>query len=193
MTQKNSNFIKKLLYVLFSFCLLVGFLVVLFKGLSFDPKLQTSVLINKSAVNFSAKLLQGKDFLNDKEKSEVALKDFDGKILVLNFWASWCLSCREEAHELETFWQRHKSDGKIYVVGIALQDTSDEALEFAKTLGKTYILGLDPEGKIAIDYGVTGVPETFVIDQKGIIKFKETGPVTAQLLETAVSEIGSVR
>ena len=115
-----------------------------------------------------------------------ALDDFKGRPVVVNFWASWCVSCREEARELEKFWQAVKGKN-VAVVGVAIQDTVEAAQKFAKQYGKTYILGLDEDGKAAIDYGVAGVPETFIIDASGVIVHKETGPVTAQKLEEAVA------
>ena len=75
------------------------------------------------------------------------------------------------------------------MVGIAIQDTPDAAMKFAEYFGKTYILGLDEEGKAGIDYGVTGVPETFFIDRNGIIQHKEAGPVGMELLERMLVKI----
>ena len=99
---------------------------------------------------------------------------------MLNFWASWCYSCRAEAVDFERFWKERQD---IAVVGIAIQDTVEAAKAFAAQYGKTYILGLDTDGKIALDYGVTGVPETFFINANGVIVHKETGPVTEKMLQ----------
>ena len=120
--------------------------------------------------------------LNGYDGSTYTLHDLRGKVVVLNFWASWCYSCREEARFFEEFWQKYKDKG-IAVVGIAIQDQDGPAIEFARQFGKTYILGLDTDGKASIDYGVYGVPETFLIDRNGVIRHKEAGPVTVAMLE----------
>jgi cytochrome c biogenesis protein CcmG/thiol:disulfide interchange protein DsbE len=108
--------------------------------------------------------------------------------LILNFWASWCVSCRTEAHELESFWKAYRDQG-VKVVGIAIQDEQEAAKKFAQYYGKTYILGLDEDGKAAIDYGVSGVPETFLIDRDGVIRHKEIGPVSAAMLKNLLPKI----
>lgn len=160
--------------------LLVGLLI---KGLTLNPQSVTSSLINQPALDFSTELLQGASWINKGDGKTINLADLKGRPLVLNFWASWCVSCREEAQYFEAFWQRHREEG-ILVVGIAIQDTPDAANQFAKTFGKTYPLGLDNSGKASIDYGVTGVPETFFIDRTGVIRHKENGPMSVELLES---------
>ena len=144
-----------------------------------------SVLINKPAQDFKALTLQGEEFLPENSSEHFSLSSLRGKPVILNFWASWCFACRQEAKDFELFWQSAKN-ADIAVIGIAIQDQEENALAFAKNYGKSYPLGLDEEGKIAIDYGVTGVPETFIIDAKGTIIEKITGPVNYQkLLEIA--------
>ena len=83
---------------------------------------------------------------------------------------------------MEQFWREHKDLG-VMMVGVAIQDTRESAAEFARYYGKTYPLALDTEGKSAIEYGVTGVPETFFIDRNGVIRHKEAGPVERSLLD----------
>ena len=112
-----------------------------------------------------------------------------GRPVVLNFWASWCVSCRQEAVELEKFWQAHKD--QVLVVGIAIQDSAEDSKRFAAYFGKTYAIGLDEDGKAAIDYGVSGVPETFLIDAQGVIRHKEIGPVEATQLSQLIGKITS--
>ena len=166
--------------ILVSVSLLLGLLV---KGLTLDPTRVASTLVGKPAFPFSAQTLQGEAFLTGGDGKTISLDNFKGRPVVLNFWASWCVSCREEAAEFEQFWQRNRDKG-VLVVGIAIQDTPEAALEFAKRFGKTYALGLDVSGKAAIDYGVYGVPETFLIDRNGVIQHKETGPMSVALLES---------
>ncbi len=150
-------------------------------GLSLDPKRIPSVFVGKPAQGFSAAWISGQKHIPKAAESGFRLEDIKGRPVVLNFWASWCVSCRAEAAELEAFWQKHQAD--VLVVGVAIQDETDAAIKFAKYYGKTYALGLDVDGKAAIDYGVAGVPETFLIDASGIIRHKVVGPVTVASLE----------
>ena len=151
-------------------------------GLKTNPNEVPSALINKPAKDFTVDWLQGQEFLNSTASPTFSLHDFKGRPVILNFWASWCYSCRAEARDFEAFWQEYK-DRDIYVAGIAIQDTETKALGFARQYGKTYILGLDTQGEVAIDYGVTGVPETFLIDSNGYIIDKVAGPVDKKKLE----------
>ena len=161
---------------------MIAFLSVLWRGLNSDPNKVPSALIDKEALGFEVKWLQGQEHMKAPRAEGFSLADFKGRPMILNFWASWCYSCQSEASDFEAFWQRYKDKG-IVVAGIAIQDTPEAALGFAKKYGKTYILGLDAEdGKAAIDYGVTGVPETFFIDKEGRVVHKEAGPVSTELL-----------
>lgn len=170
-------------------------LVTLQVGLNLDPKKIPSNLIGKDYFDIDAEIIQsgGLGFLDavspdgpsTRATLSQILKSYD--VVVLNFWASWCVSCREEAREFEQFWQSVKGS-RTLVMGVAIQDTLEEANRFASQFGKTYLLLLDDLGKAAIDYGVTGVPETFVIDKNLKIVFKETGPMSYTKLEEAVQD-----
>ena len=163
---------------------------VLYKGLHLDTTKVPSALINKPAHDFSVASLQGSENWPFDVSKNISLKPFLGKPIVLNFFASWCYSCRAEARDLEAFWQKHKDQG-IAVIGIAIQDSPENALEFARSFGKTYLIGLDGNGKASFDYGVSGVPETFFINKNGVIKHKEAGPVDPEMLEKFVPVITS--
>lgn len=163
------------------------FIGVLSYGLMLDPTKVPPANIGKPAQAFRVAWVQGQEFLPEAGSEHFDLATLKGQPLVLNFWASWCVSCRQEAHELEKFWQEHK--GQVRVVGIAIQDEREAARKFAAYFGKTYMLGLDEDGKAAIDYGVSGVPETFFIDKNGIIKHKEIGPVTAAMMNDILPQI----
>ncbi len=167
----------------------LGFCVFLWNALGKDPNKIPSAMIDRQTKDFAASWLQGQEHIAQARPEGFRFEDFKGRPLILNFWASWCYSCRAEARDFEAFWQRYKDKG-VAVVGIAIQDTPAAALEFAKTYGKTYILGLDTEdGKAAIDYGVTGVPETYFIDRRGVLIHKEAGPVTAELLASYADQL----
>jgi cytochrome c biogenesis protein CcmG/thiol:disulfide interchange protein DsbE len=169
------------------FLVAAGIFGILWKGLTLNPTVVKSSQLGKVASDFEVDVLEGSSWLPRVTDGKVSLRDLRGKTVVLNFWASWCVSCRQEARELETYWQRSREQNVI-VLGIAIQDTPEAAKDFAKTHGKTYPIGIDSTGKTSIDYGVSGVPETFVIDSNGVIHHKETGPVTAELLERVSSK-----
>lgn len=177
----KSHYIVIGILVLFTLIILS----VMGKGLFLSPNTTESALVGKQAKPFQVSVLDGANLLSGK--SEVSLNDFAGKTLVINFWASWCESCREEAREFEAFWQAYSSE--VTVLGVAIQDTPEEALSFAKAYGKTYPIALDISGKAGIDYGVTGVPETFIIDSTGKIANKVNGPVTKVELEKLIAGI----
>jgi len=173
---------SKHLYITILFlALAVGFIGVLVKGLSFDTTVVPPATLGKPAQDFKVAWVQGQEFLKGETTRNFRLADFKGKKTILNFWASWCVSCRTEAHELEMFWQKHGKE--FHVVGIAIQDEVSSTKAFIKRFGKTYIIGLDEDGKAAIDYGVSGVPESFILSEDGRILDKITGPVTLKLLE----------
>lgn len=160
--------------ILLSVVIIVSVLAI---GLRIDQKTIPNELVGKPAYPVHATWFQGGD------SSDVdVIERYRGRKIVLNFWASWCVSCREEARELESAWQKLKDKG-VVVVGVAIQDEITAARSFAETYGKTYMLGLDTKGNISIDYGVTGVPETFIIDEGGIVSHRHVGPVSMSDLE----------
>ena len=105
----------------------------------------------------------------------LALAALRGKPLIINFWASWCESCIEESRALEQFYQQYHD--RVQLIGIAVQDTPEAASAAAASYGMTFPLALDDKGSVAIDYGVTGVPETFFVDSGGILRARVAGPV----------------
>ena len=119
--------------------------------------------------------------------STVSLETLRGTPVVLNFWASWCLSCRDEARVLEAGWQRHGD--QVAFVGIAVNDEEDAAQDFIRRYGKTYHLGSDVDGSVAVDYGLYGVPETFFIGPDGTILSRHIGPLTTEDLNLRVAEL----
>lgn len=155
------------------FVVLVGFLVV---GLGLKPREVPSPLVGKPAPEF--RLQQ----LHDSEKI-LTSKENLGKVWLLNVWASWCVSCREE-HPLLV--ELAKS-GIVPVYGLNYKDQRDDALRWLKQFGDPYTISIvDPEGRTGLDYGVYGVPETYVIDKNGVIRYKQIGPVTVDALQTKI-------
>lgn len=154
-------------------CSLIGLLVY---GLFFasNPREIPSVLIGKKAEPFTTTTFNGR---------EISLQEFRGRPIVLNFWASWCIACRQEAHILEAAHQTYTPKGAVFI-GIAINDTREASLGFIRRYGKTYLLAPDDDlGSIALDYGVTAVPETFLIDGQGIITDKVLGAVNQNTLD----------
>lgn len=147
-------------------------LLVLFAaGLKLNPREVPSPLIGKPAPAFRLATLED---LNREVTQEI----FKGKISLLNVWASWCLSCREEHPFLLELARR----GEVQVLGLNYKDDRSQALRWLAQLGNPYELSLyDPTGRVALDYGVYGVPETFLIDQEGIIRYKQIGPLTEEV------------
>ena len=158
------------------FAVLAGFLAV---GLNLNPREVPSPLIDKPAPNFSLPRL-------DDPAQSISLQDMAGKVWVLNVWASWCVACREE-HPLFVEFAR-RSPVPLY--GLNYKDTRDEAQAWLARFGNPYTASLsDSKGLVGIDFGVYGVPETFIIDKQGVIRFKHIGPVTPQVLKERIEPL----
>lgn len=110
-----------------------------------------------------------------------------GKVVVVNYWASWCPPCREEAPILERGWRVYRDRGVVFV-GVDIWDTEQDARAFLRRYGVTYPNGPDPKGVAAVDYGVTGLPETFFIRADGTIARHWIGPLTSAQLVAFVEE-----
>jgi cytochrome c biogenesis protein CcmG/thiol:disulfide interchange protein DsbE len=147
-------------------------------GFSVDPRAIPSTLTGKPAPDFSLTLFEGRN---------IRLSDFRGKVVFLNFWASWCPPCRAEARLLEQSWQRYKDQGVVFL-GIDMQDTEEAARRFIQEFGVTYMNGRDPNNRIAINYGVYGIPETFFIDKEGLITYKHIGGLNWETILVKVGE-----
>ena len=155
------------------FLLLAGFLAV---GLTHDPREVPSPFIGKPAPAF--KLEQ----LHDAAAS-FNPEDMKGKVWLLNVWASWCVSCRIE-HPLLVDMSKKQL---VPIVGLNYKDTRAEGKQWLSRFGNPYSLSaFDADGRVGIDYGVYGVPETFVIDKQGVIRYKQIGPITPEALEKTI-------
>ncbi len=145
-------------------------------GLSLDPKKVPSPLIDKAAPQFSLVML-------DAPQKQLSTADMMGQVWVLNVWASWCVSCREE-HEIIT---RLANQNLVTVIGLNYKDDPSDAERWLNQFGNPYATSvIDRDGRVGIDWGVYGVPETFVIGADGAIKYKHIGPVTNESLEAEV-------
>lgn len=156
-----------------AFVILVSFLLV---GLNLNPRKVPSPLIGKPAPAFKLQQLHEPDKI-------LTSKDNMGKVWLLNVWASWCASCRDE-HPLLV--QLAKS-GVVPIYGLNYKDKPDLAIQWLEQLGDPYTISIiDADGRVGIEYGVYGVPETYVIDKSGIIQYKQIGPVTVDILEKTI-------
>ena len=156
-----------------------GLVLLLAVGLRLNPREVPSPLIGKPAPTFELPLLMEPD----KRFSE---KNMLGKVWILNVWASWCPPCLVE-HPVVTQVSR---SGLAPVVGLNYKDTREDALPWLKRNGDPYqLIAFDANGRIGIDYGVYGVPETYVIDRQGIIRYKHIGPLTADVVQKKVEPL----
>jgi DsbE subfamily thiol:disulfide oxidoreductase len=113
--------------------------------------------------------------LPDPRGKKVSLQDFRGKVVFLNFWATWCESCREEMPSMERLYQEYKGKG-LEIVAVNVKDKRPDALAFVKELKLNYPVLMDPEGEVGLLYGAFGLPVTYLIDRKGVVLARLWGP-----------------
>ena len=158
------------------FLVLVGFLVA---GLRLDPREVPSPLVGKPAPAFAAAALA-------RPEATIRRDDLLGQVWLLNVWASWCGACRDEHPVLVDYARR----GGVPIYGLNYKDKREDGLGWLKQFGNPYTDSLfDPEGRIGIDYGVYGVPETFVVDRAGVIRYKHIGPITPAVLRDKIEPL----
>jgi cytochrome c biogenesis protein CcmG/thiol:disulfide interchange protein DsbE len=151
----------------------------LYVGLGLKPREVPSPFINKPAPDFTLQRL------NDM-KSTFSNKDMLGKVWLLNVWASWCVACREEHPVLISMARRNL----VPVYGLNYKDAPSDAHNWLNQHGDPYVLNaVDYKGNVGIDYGVYGVPETFLIDKQGVVRHKVIGPITPSELKNCVMPI----
>lgn len=159
------------------FLVLVGFLA---KGLTLDPSELPSPLIDKPAPAF--KLAR----LSAEEAEPFVSSDMQGKVWVLNVWASWCVACVSEHPLLVAF----AENSDVPLVGLNYKDEPQAAMAWLGRLGNPYdIIADDRNGDVGIDWGVYGVPETFVIDAAGNVRYKHIGPVDEETIQTMITPL----
>jgi len=156
--------------------LFVALAIFLAVGLTRDPREVPSPFIGRAAPAFKLERLH-------EPQATFGPEEMRGKVWLLNVWASWCVSCRVE-HPLLVDLARSKT---VPIVGLDYKDKRDDGLRWLDRMGNPYTLSaFDVDGRVGIDYGVYGVPETFVIDKQGVIRYKQIGPITPEALERTI-------
>ena len=162
-----------------------GIMVTFFAvGLGSNPRIVPSPLIEQPAPEFRL------PELHDPDRT-ISLADFEGQVSLLNVWASWCVACRQEHPLLMAL----ATSGSVPIYGLNYKDERSDAIEWLSKLGNPYrAIAADRNGRVGIDWGVYGVPETFVIDQKGVIRYKHIGPLDAGALrETVLPQVEKLK
>jgi cytochrome c biogenesis protein CcmG, thiol:disulfide interchange protein DsbE len=158
----------------------VPVLALLAYGFRLNPRDIKSPLLGRPAAPFA---------LTSFEGTPIDLTALRGKVVVLNFWASWCYpSCYEEAPVLERGWRAYR-DRDVVVLGVDIQDKDEAGLKFIRDFSLTFPNAPDRTGKVSVDYGVYGVPETFFIDRRGAIRVKHVSAVTDQVFRETVESL----
>jgi cytochrome c biogenesis protein CcmG/thiol:disulfide interchange protein DsbE len=153
--------------------------IVLAVGLKLDPREVPSPLIDKPAPKFALARL-------DDAGKTVRLDDLKGKVFILNVWASWCVACREEHPVLLDFAKKRV----VPVYGLNYKDTRPEASAWLARFGNPYDASFfDEDGRVGLDFGVYGVPETFIVDGNGVIRMKHIGPITPEVLANKIEPL----
>ena len=179
--QKNSKKLKATVIFLLAM-LIAGFTIFLAIG----------VMGTTTATSRSGKELVGKkapSFVAPKVGGQlVSLENYKNKPLVLNFWASWCPPCRDETPGMERIWRKYEDQG-VVILGINVQDGEKEAERYISEFGVTFSNALDLDGSITVDYGVTGLPVTFYIDNDSVVTGRWVGSISEDRLDNWVSNL----
>lgn len=160
--------------------LVVGLVVVLALSFRRDPRDIRTGTVGKPAAAFDLERLDG--------QGRIRLDDYRGRTVILNFWASWCIPCKQENPALAEVWERYR-DSDVVLIGIVYQDSPEAARDYTARLGNTWASGIDAEGRTAIAYGVFGIPETFFVAPDGVIAGRHIGPIDQQTLITGIEAI----
>ena len=160
--------------------------VLLAVGLTRDPSYIPSMILGHPVPAFALEPLSG--------SGKVSSQALAGKSYVVNFWASWCVSCREEHPVLIELGERAAASGAFAVVGVNYRDGRQAALSYLQRHGEfPYASGVDERGRLGIDFGVYGMPETFFVDATGVVRARHVGPLTPKAIDANLALIGVTR
>ena len=171
--------ILKIPFIIFFLILLIFFYLLIIDR---NPSKIPSALLDRQVPDFEAiSLIKNEKFYSSQE--------FSKEITLVNFFATWCKPCRDE----HVYIQRFSKEKKIKIIGINYKDNPEKAIQWLKKLGDPYSnIAVDANGKIAIDWGVYGIPETFVVDSRGVIKYRHVGQVTKKIYKKISKIIGDL-
>lgn len=158
----------------------VSIIALLGFGLTLNPDDVPSPLVGEAAPSFALRTLE--------DSTTLSLAGLEGRPVVVNFWASWCLACIQEHPALVRAWERYRDQG-VEMLGVVYQDTPDNARRYMRERGGDWTQLLDPGTRTAIDFGVYGIPETFFIDRDGIITHKHIGPVNDDIMYVEIEAL----
>jgi cytochrome c biogenesis protein CcmG, thiol:disulfide interchange protein DsbE len=153
---------------------LIGLLAIVAMGLRRAQ--QGTVQPGQKIESFSLPLFSGYEL---DGQNEIKLENLRGKVVVLNFWASWCKPCEQEAAEMQAAWKEYEPTGKVVFLGADYVDTEPNARVYLKKFGITYANGPDLATKISQYFRIKGVPETYFIDQEGVLRYVQVGPFSS--------------
>lgn len=159
---------------------LVGLIVVLALGFRRDPHDIRSAAVGKPAPVFDLPLLDG--------TGRISLAQHRGKVVVVNFFASWCVPCREEHPALVRAWERYRTSD-VVMIGVLYQDSVEAGRDFVRRLGTTWPTAVDDDGRTALGFGVFGIPETFFVGPDGVIAGRHIGPIDEETLVRGIETL----
>jgi len=159
---------------------IAGLVIVLVLSFRYDPHDIRSAAVGKPAPAFALPALEG--------GGTVELASYRGKVVVVNFWASWCIPCKQEHGALASAWSRYRT-ADVVLIGILYQDDPDAGREFMRRLGGGWPTAIDGDGRVALGFGVFGIPETFFISPDGVIAGRHIGPIDEETLVAGIEAI----
>lgn len=159
---------------------ITALVVVLMLAFRRDPQDIRTGTLNKPAAAFTAERLNG--------SGRLSLSDYAGKVVILNFWASWCIPCKEENPALVRVWERYRTSD-VVLIGIVYQDSLESARRYVRDNGVTWPTVTDEDGRIAFAYGVFGIPETYFIGPDGVVAGRHIGPIDEATLVAAIDSL----
>lgn len=160
---------------------------IFFVGLTLTSQVGNRPRPNTQAPDFGLALYPKRD---GGFASPLRLSELRGRIVVVNFWASWCVPCRDEAPALESLWRHYRGLGqKVVFIGVGYLDTEADAERFMTEFGITYPNGADMQQQVSRQYRITGVPETYVVDQQGVVRNVFVAPITQEQLRSAIDPL----